>query len=287
MRTQIYTMSLGRRSFLWLLGLSLLVVSSIGHAMVVSGSSSSYGESVNVILTVPLVGNVVLNSGPQPISSGSAPSPYNVSNDAVSASIAALGLFNLGTELLLANAASDINGTAGDKTASADATVDRLGLSTLAGLFRLSADQIQSSATITGDFNSFNAIGSTTLVDAVLSTLLISSGLSTSPSANTVVDIQGLLGLTGISLILNEQILTGDGVASRGLAVNAIHIGFTNFVSGVNVLNGDIIIAHSEARILAQNDPAHVPEPGTFALQALGLMVMLFVAARRSTYWLA
>ena len=94
-------------------------------------------------------------------------------------------------------------------------------------------------------------------------------------------DVLGLLGLTGVSLILNEQILTGDGISNAGMAVNAIHLEFNDFTSGLGILNGDIIIGHSEAQVQAL--PAQVPEPGTLALTALALAAMLRFRHRGST----
>jgi hypothetical protein len=209
---------------------------------------------VNLVLTVPLVGNVAVTSGPLPISSGTAPGPYTDHDTAASASVSALGLVSLGTGLLDTHANSTIDGLAGAKSAAADATVDNVGLNIFAGLLGLTADEVQSTASITSGFNSLNAVGSTTLTNAALSSLLTSVGLGASPAPNTHVDVLGLFGLTGVSLILNEQIQTGDGVNGLGLAVNAIHLGFINFASGLNVLNGDIIISHSEVQVQAQPD---------------------------------
>lgn len=285
MGNQINKTRLGRSSFLWLLGLSLFGISSVGHALAIGGSSSSYGESVNLTLTVPALGsNMVANSNPQPVSSGTSPGPYNDSDSAASSSavgtFSVFGEVSLTTGLLITNAASDISGATGAKTSSADSTVANSVLNILLGthligfdLLKLTASEIQSSSVITGDFNALTAVGSTSLANAFLNNSLL---LSANPAPNTHVDVLGLLGLAGVNLILNEQILTGDGLTNRGLEVNAIHIGFTDFALGLNVLNGDIIIAHSEAQFLAQADPAQVPEPGTLALAMMALAALVW-----------
>jgi len=236
-------------------GLLLLAFASAGHARVITTGSSSYGESVNLTLTPFLLPNVGISSDPFPVSSGVAPAPYNNPNSAASVSVVSGTVLNLGTGIINTTANSDVDGTVGAKSTGATATVDDLGLSVFANLLGLSADVVQSSASINGNFGSLSAAGSADLTNAVLSTLgLVNVGLAANPAPNTHVDVLGLLGLTGVSLILNEQTVTGNGVNSQSMAVNAIHLGFDNFLSGTNTLNGDIIISHSEAQATAFRD---------------------------------
>jgi hypothetical protein len=153
--------------------------------------------------------------------------------------------------------------------------VHDLSLGIFTTLFGLTVSEVHSSATITGDFNALNAVGSVSLVNGSASSGISSQTLASNPAANTHIDVLSLFGLAGISLTLNEQILTGDGLTSRGLEVNAIHLGFANFSSGAGVLNGDIIISHSAAQVQAQSDPVHaLPEPATLALEALALTAL-------------
>src|SRR6185369_4460269 len=53
-------------------------------------SSSGFGESVDLTLTVPLGGSVSIGSGPLPTASGNAGAPYNQSNTTISASVSTL-----------------------------------------------------------------------------------------------------------------------------------------------------------------------------------------------------
>lgn len=264
------------------LGVSMLTLTGVGHARLITTSSSAYGESVNLVLTVPLVGNVAVTSGPLPVSAGIAPGPYADSDTALSASVSALGLVNLGTGVLDTYANSTVDGSIGPKTTGAAATVNNLGLNIFTGLFSLTADKVESSAAFSGDFNSLSAAGTATLTNASVSSLLLSAGLAANPAPNTQVDVLGLLGLTGVSLTLNEQIATGAGTNSQSLAVNAIHLSFNNFASGLNVLNGDIVISHSQAQATAFRDANPViqnPQPidfgkvriNTSAAQALSI----------------
>jgi hypothetical protein len=58
---------------------------------------------------------------------------------------------------------------------------------------------------------------------------------------NTEID----LGILGITLILNETDVTGDGMTSYGVSRNALHL----TLNVLNLITGDVIIAHSEASI--------------------------------------
>ncbi|MGN6521532.1 MAG: hypothetical protein ACTHK2_19165 [Dokdonella sp.] len=66
-------------------------------------------------------------------------------------------------------------------------------------------------------------------------------GLPTNPPPNTSIDLSAL-GIAGVTLVLNEQTRTGDGVHSLTLATNGIHLGLN--VAGL--VTGDVIVAHSE-----------------------------------------
>jgi uncharacterized repeat protein (TIGR01451 family) len=59
-----------------------------------------------------------------------------------------------------------------------------------------------------------------------------------------------LINLLGIRVVLNEQIVTGDGVTGRGITVNAIHVDLTNTaLTLIGALSGDIIISQSQAQV--------------------------------------
>lgn len=271
--------SLRGRRWSWLWGLLFLAVSGSGHALVITGGSSSYALGVNLTVNALLIPPLTLGVGPLPTSAGFAPDPYYVTNSALAISLDA-GLVNLTTGLLETAAASNLDGMPGDKIAIADARVHGLGLGVLTGLLGgigLNTGEIDALAYVGGDYGSLYAGGSSYLANASLNALLISLGLSVTAAPNTHVDVLGLLGLLGLSVILNEQIVTGDGVSSIGMTVNAIHIGFHDFLAGLGLINGDIVISHSEAWMEAVPDyipptaPGNfsVPEPGTLALTAL------------------
>jgi len=234
------------------LGVALLLggLADAASALVIGGSSLAYGEEVD------LVGTLLppITSPAQPEVSGSAPAPYDESDTALS--------LNLGTGAILidelaVNAASDVDGGAGARSASADATTEGLTIGgTLGAVITLSATHLGSSASVTGN-GSLAAAGTTTAADLAISVLGVPLSIPANAPANTV-----LVDAGGVRIVLNEQTTTGNGTSGLALEVNALRIEFTNAVLGLGLLNGTIVIAHSEAALSA------VPEP-SLALLAL------------------
>ncbi len=250
---------------------TLIAGTPAAQATVISGASSAYGESVSLTLT-PLLGPVVnITSGPLPTVSGSAPPPYSNSNSVLSVSVGGI----LTTGVLTVNANSNVNGLPGARSTSADATVDDLSLSILSVL-GVNLASIQSTADVSGDFGALLATGTTTIVG-----LSINGGIAVNltPAPNTV-----LLSALGITITANEQTTSGDGISNAGIDVNALHINFTNVPAVIGLtaglLNGDIVISHSEATASAQRDTA-VPEPGSLLLLAGGIVLAWGLSRRR------
>jgi hypothetical protein len=253
---------------------TLLAGTPAAEATVISGSSSAFGESVSLTLT-PLIGlDVVVTSGPIPTVSGNAPPPYNLTDSLLSVSIANV----LSTGVLTVNASSDVDGLPGIRFAAADATVNDLSLSILTnlGVLGVSATTIQSTAEVSGDFGALVRTGTTTLEGISING---SPAVDLTPAPNTV-----LLDFLGITIIANEQIITGDGISNAGLEVNALHISFLNVPailgSTPGTLSGDIIISHSEAELTAEPNIVDVPEPGSLLILASG--ITLLFGLRRS-----
>lgn len=260
-----YTMY-SRRSCARLLSTLLCIGMSLDvGATVVSGASRAYGESVNLTVAPVLGAAVNVQSGPLPVAFGSAPSRYAASTSVASATVTNI----LHTGIINVGASSNINGNPGSVFASATADVHDLSLLGLLGI-NLTATEILSSALISGDFGSLSLVGNTTLVGLVLNGIPF---VMATPPPNTI-----LFDLLGLTITLNEQIVGGD-LNNPSLMVNAIDINFNNFlaIEAASIINGKIIISHSEASLTARNNvPVPVPEPGTIALLLLagaGLIV--------------
>jgi uncharacterized repeat protein (TIGR01451 family) len=211
---------------------------------------SAYGEQLSLKLQT-LLATVQASSGPLSVVSAET-SPFNKDASALSLNVG-LGPYGtvLHTGLLLSHTDSS-----SPSQVSSNATVHDLGISLVpvAPLLTLHADEVRSSAVIGGTCGSaLTATGSTTLVNAGTGGALgLGLNISASVPPNTV-----LLDLLGVRVVLNEQIAGGDGVTSRSMVVNAIHISIQNaLLSPIARLTGDIVIAHSEAQVVCAAPPA-------------------------------
>lgn len=253
----------------------VMALAGAAQANVITGVSSAYAESVAVTIT-PLIGvSGALESGPGPVAAGTAPVAYNEMHSALSLTIGNI----LNTGVLNAGAASNVDGSGGAKFASASASVDQLGLQLL-NVLGIGATAIGSSAQISGDYGAFTTSGLTTLAGLSVGGIGI---LTVAPTVNDV-----LLDLAGLRIVLNEQIASGDGVSTAGLGVDAIHISLTDvpYLWGIvpSVLNGDIIIGHSEAFLTAAPSTGAnpVPEPATLSLAGAALMGLFGLRRKRA-----
>lgn len=173
-------------------------------------------------------------------------------------------------------------------TGTANATVNDLALGLNAqpvigapqSLLSIGATTLTSTSSVEG-FGTPSATGAATITGltvsgSALGGLTIDGSLFANAAANTQ-----LLNLLGLRIVLNEQMPSGNGLTSAGIATNAIHIGFTNFLLGLNLLNGDIIVAHSDASITGVSAAA-VPEPATWVQLIAGFAGVGMLARRRA-----
>jgi len=278
-----------RSLFVVLLGLS---VSTGAGAVVTSGNASAYGAQAGVTALSSI--NVTVT--PQPIASYSAPPPGSDSDMLASLSasdsesiLLTTYTFALQSGLLTVNAASDVDGSGGSRSATADASVENLDLGAGTGILNLltastlhlTADNISSNASVTGDAGSFSTAGSSVLLDnavlAIGGVSILGAGvgvgvtLDSNPAPNTVLLDTGL-----ISVTLNRQI-ENCMAGSCSISVDAIAIEFSDFVFGGGVINGDVVIAHSEASLAG----TVVPVPAAAWLFGSGLLGLTGVAKRR------
>lgn len=286
------------------------------RADVTTGSSSAFGIQSGVNLTAtpgifPIT--VTLSAGPTPTASGIAPPPYNNSNVLASLSASANigGAFaHLNANFLSVGAQSNVDGTAGSKTTSAfagspfflDIDADVFGVAAPIELVQLGASLVSVSAQVTGDFGALVPSGTTTIFSGSL--VVFGTNLSGTvfptptefPAANTSFTIDDTsLGGTGaftgsITIVLNEQIVTGNGSTSSSITVNGIHATFNQFgrqtLSGFILLSGDLIVSQAQANQTAQapgggGTAQAVPEPSSLAM--LGVVGLIGAVRRLRT----
>jgi len=245
------------------------LASSPLHAQ--TAASSAFAVNVDQTVTAAGVADVNVSVGPLAPSGGNAPPAFNDSNSVASVNqtfALTSGLVvneNLATGLLTTNS----NGTA--LGAEATATVNNLsfGLDTsLASLITLTATTIQSFSQA-NSAGGLDASGMTVIEGLVLSgsafgSLVFDGSLFVNPTPNFILFSGG-----GLSIILNEQILSGNGTTNIGIETNAIHIAFNQFPIGTGFKNGDVIIAHTEAFATA-GLAGGIPEPATWAMMLIG-----------------
>ena len=220
------------------------LLAATAFAQTPAADSSAFGESVNLNLLPLLGGGIPISSGPLPQVSGNAPPAYakTATQTSVSVSTSQTGQI-LGSGPIVVNAASSFPAS---PQAQADATVNNPTLG-LGGLLSLSGGIVYASAVISGTCgSSLSAVGTVNLTGVSAGgTLGLSLSIPTNPTPNTV-----LLNLAGITVILNEQQLSGNGTTTRTLTVNAIHVSVQNeLLNLLGALSGDIVIGSAHANV--------------------------------------
>lgn len=213
-----------------------------------AATSDAYGESVDLTVTPAVGAPVTVTNGPLPSTGGSAPQSYANTNEVPSTSVSSMVTGPvLDSNTITVNAASTVPASAG---VSADTSINDLstGVGGMAGL-SITADTVESSADVQGPCGGpLTPTGTTTFTNpsagGAIGTGLI---IPENPAPNTV-----LLDENGIRVILNEQILSGDGFSQQTITVNAIHIIFdgATVLGPAGDLSGDIILGHSSATLI-------------------------------------
>lgn len=260
-------------------------------------SSDAYGVSANLNLTLLSALTVNARAGPINAVSGSAGPAYAVTGTVASASenldlgtSSILGFIGfrqqLDTGVLTSTAQSPFPSS---QFGSARAQVDNLGFSlgldgsitgtTLLSLLGIGADTVVSRSSVTGgatpDAIGFTQIEGLTLSGSLFSPAIIAAaaaGAYVNPGANTVLLGVGVLGQETLKIVLNEQVKTTTST-SAAISTNAIRVIFANYdIVGLGQVSGDIIVAHSQARII--DAVAEVPEPATWVQMIAGFALV-------------
>lgn len=138
-------------------------------------------------------------------------------------------------------------------------------LSTLAvtGLLNLGVSDITSTTTVGIDGSGFYGTGSSLLAGLTVSGSLLTAAIDGSAYANAAANTV-LLSLAGLKVILNEQVAT-QTTTGMAMQTNAVHIALSDYSLNGSLLNGDVILGHSQAQV------GGVPEPATWGCMIVGL----------------
>lgn len=250
-----------------------------------TASSSGNALSLNLTANPPLAPAVIVNVAPVAATSGTAPPSYDVSNSVASVNQGAqLSTFPLGISENLSTGLLSSNSSGTSTGAQATATIDNASFAIdasgfLNSLFNLNATTISSTSQASSN-GGLSATGSTTIEGltfggTALSSIVLNGSAFVNPAPNTV-----LINVGGLSIVLNEQIQSGDGVSGIGITTNAIHASLSGFPLGTNLANGDLILGHSQAFATVGTVGA-VPEPATWAMMLVGFGAAGFSLRRR------
>jgi len=136
-------------------------------------------------------------------------------------------------------------GSIGPSTATAQSSATAEGVDLLNGLVTARVVVAMSSSTARGSTATSDAEGSSLIGFSING----SSPTDVTPSPNTRIS------LPGVTVILNEQIASGDGVHTSALTVNMIHVVLNDPLTGT--ITGDIVVSS------AHSDVNFVPAPKT------------------------
>lgn len=223
----------------------------------ISGSSSAYSLSADVHA---VAGLAAIHVGPLPGVGGAAPTPYFLTNSALTAQASALGVASLSTGLLSTAASSDIGPGTGTGIVQAQSAVNNLSLRVVPGalfipdLLSLAATTISSHASLRFDGAQVVSSGGSRIEGGSLSVSGVGAlAVTASAAPNTV-----LLNAGGIKIVLNEQIFSTVGQTTT-LDVNAIRV----TINGpLHTVAADVVVGHSAATLT-------VPAPATVTCPAM------------------
>lgn len=274
------------------LGLAMLATPAAAITTITTSAYALYSD-------IRVVNTVGVTIAPQAATSGNASPGYNANNSVVSLDadidLGVLSLVRTGlavnTGLLTSN--STANGVnPGDTTAgSAQSQVNNLGVDLFTKVsvapsittLGIGADSISSLTNVT-------VLGSTAILTGqsvfenlnltLLGLLNFDLGANAQVAANT-----SLINALGISILLNEQIVGGNGTTAQSLTTNAINIRLLNYSLGGKLLTGNLIIGHSYAEVnfdIPDPQPS-VPEPAVWLQLIAGFGLTGIVVRRRRT----
>ncbi len=262
---------------------TLLVMALPAQAAVTAGTASGLGLNVDV----SALALVTLGVGPLAQVAVTSPAPDNQSAGVLSVSETVLlgsVVANNGVDnAIVGSALSDVTGVGISGLSEGSATTNNLGITVIPevlfltpAFLTLTSTTIGSTSTSSGQFGALGSVGTTVLENLSISVGGIVIAIAANPAPNTTLDLaaSGVTDagiLANLSIILNEQILTGDGSTSTGITTNAlrISIGALNF-GGVSGLNGDIIVGQSTSTLTA------IPEPTVPMALLLAPVALLF-----------
>lgn len=241
-----------RKSLLVLTVFVLSLVGGIAKADVVFGASSSQVYSVSMYTD-----NLGQIDHTAFLLNGTSPAPYAHSYGPFPIDELIEGFFQLTAESGTGAASSDVDGTAGSKTASGSVSLTSATFSII-DILTLTGD-LSASASAFGDVGNMNGFASSSISNGALTVL-----------GNTVsLGFGEIYNQDGLRIVMHDTGLNNGNTFAEASAT-MFFVEFTDFAHGGDVYNGTFEIASASANMRA------VPEPATaLVLGALGLATAL------------
>ena len=267
------------------LGMGAILAANPARAAVLAGTAS--GTAIDVDINA--LGLASLGVGPLATAQVSAPAPDSQSGGVLSVNesvvLGSVVAQNGGDNALTASASSNVTGLATTGVSTGSSAVNNLAITVVPAvvpitpsLLMISSDTISSTSSSSGEFGSLTSTGATVLENLAIEVTGISVTIPVNPAPNTELVLAGLgidAGIVaGLSIILNEQIVTGDGSGTTAITTNALRVELDALSLGlVSGVDGDIVIGSSTSSLTA------VPEPAVPAF--FGLASLLLTRRRR------
>lgn len=262
----------------------LMTLPNVAHSAVIGGTSSSEFARIDLTLSL-LAGGVVTDADASTFNnSASAPAPYSVTPDVASQSLSANVIATSPDTVSISSGAiaselnSDVDMLPGSRVASSQQVISNLNFALgevpVAGLndvISITADTITVSSSVSGNFNALSSTGAMNVENLAISvggSAIDLSGIVDANgdiAVNTLVPLVGTL--AGVSLVLNEQSTTGNGIEELGLQTSAISlridaVAISDGVAAVGDLSGTTYVGRTNASLNA----SAVPEPSSLAI---------------------
>jgi hypothetical protein len=214
--------------------------------------SEAFGVLIDLTIT-PFIGN------PRFIGTGMVPfvgdcndgGDYDLSDSAASqvVKVPSSGprqgkVLDLGIGALTVNASSNT----AQNVVSADSTINNLNFKILGSLLTVDSASVMSFVKISGDCGEGLSYEAGTFLEnftigGLIGVLIGFVPILIEPTPNLV----AVDNLFGITIVLNEQIVEGDGAGDLSVTVNAVHVIFDNAIARLITLDGEIIVGSSYA----------------------------------------
>lgn len=177
---------------------------------------------------------------------------------------------------LVASAFSNVTGVATAGLTTGAATTHNLGITLIPGisfipdLLNITSATIGSTSTSSGQYSALSSVGASILEGLMISVSGVNITIPLNPAPNTLLVLAGL-GIdpnivANLSIMLNEQLPTGNGIDTSGINTNALHVSINALNLGlITGLNGDIVVGKSTSSLTA------VPEPSALAIVMSGI----------------